>query len=132
MLTNNHNSFDNQEYLYDMLDKIKQNPAIFLGKIALTRLRSFLDGYMGARADLGLPETQQETEFNQFQDWIQSRFKITSSQSWDSIILFYSEDERDGLNNFFRLFYEFKTEKINQKEEINYQLYQTAKVGDLI
>ncbi len=119
MLKNNYQNSISQEYLYQILERIKQKPAIFLGKSSLTRLRSFLDGYMGARVDLGLPETQQEIEFNQFQEWIQSRFKINSSHSWDSIILFYSEDEKDGLNKFFQLFEEFCTEKIKLQVQVN-------------
>lgn len=101
MLNNNQTiTITLNEYLYEMLDKIKRNPGIFLGKYSITRLRAFLDGYMSSREDLGLPPTQQEIKFNQFQDWIQTRFKITSSHGWDSIILFYSADERDALNNF--------------------------------
>ncbi|HEY9848000.1 MAG TPA: hypothetical protein V6D28_00970 [Leptolyngbyaceae cyanobacterium] len=96
------------EYLYEMLQEIKKRPGIFLGRSSITRLRSFLDGYMGAREDLGLPQTSQEREFNGFQDWIQERFNITSSHGWDSIILFYSADERDALDKFFELFEKFQ------------------------
>ncbi|MBD2202391.1 hypothetical protein H6G33_36165 [Calothrix sp. FACHB-1219] len=107
------------EYLYEMLDKIKQKPGIFLGKYSITRLRAFLDGYMSSREDLGLPPTQQEIEFNQFPDWIQTRFKITSAHGWDSIILFYSEDEREALNNFFELFEQFRNGENATREAIN-------------
>ncbi|MCL1471088.1 hypothetical protein [Argonema antarcticum] len=96
------------EYLYEMLQEIKKRPGMFLGRCSITRLRSFLDGYMGAREDLGLPPTDQEREFNGFQDWIQKRYNITSSHGWDSIILFYSADERDALDNFFKLFEKFQ------------------------
>ncbi|OUL34335.1 hypothetical protein [Nostoc sp. 106C] len=120
MLDNNHTiTIIHKEYLYEMLEKIKQNPGIFLGKYSITRLRAFLDGYMSSREDLGLPPTQQEIEFNQFQDWIQKRFKITSSHGWDSIILFYSADERDALNNFFELFEQFRNGESSTREEIN-------------
>ena len=96
------------EYLYEILQEIKKRPGIFLGRSSITRLRSFLDGYIAAREDLGLPRTDQETEFNNFQDWIQKRYNITSSHGWDSIILFYSADERDALDNFFQLFEKFQ------------------------
>ncbi|MFB2894124.1 hypothetical protein ACE1CI_14535 [Aerosakkonemataceae cyanobacterium BLCC-F50] len=95
------------EYLYEMLQEIKKRPGMYLGKRSISRLRSFLDGYMGAREDLGLPRTEQEQEFNGFQEWIQERFSITSSHGWDSIILFYSADERDALEKFFVLFEKF-------------------------
>lgn len=115
------------EYLYEMLEKIKQRPGMFLGKTSITRLRAFLDGYMSSREDLGLPPTQQELEFNQFQDWIQTRFKITSSHGWDSIILFYSVDETEALNNFFELFEQFRKGESAAREEINQEKVVEAK-----
>lgn len=119
-MQDNHHSVTiiSDEYLYEMLQRIKQRPGMFLGNCSITRLRAFLDGYMGARADLGLPPTQQELEFNQFQEWIQSRFKITSSHGWDRIILFYSADERDGLTNFFELVEQFINEESASKEQL--------------
>ncbi len=65
---------------------------MYLGKRSITRLSMLLMGYSIARGDLSLPNTEQEQEFEEFQDWIQQRFKITSSHGWDSIILFYSAD----------------------------------------
>lgn len=96
------------EYLYDLLERIKQRPGMYLGKCSITRLRMLLDGYGMARMELGLPKTEQEQEFNGFQEWIQERFNITSSHGWDSIILFYSLDERDALDKFFELFEKFR------------------------
>jgi hypothetical protein len=60
-------------------------------------------------AEKGLTEddTEQEKKFTEFQGWIQQKFKISSSQSWDKVILFYSEDERTALLRFFELFEEF-------------------------
>ncbi|MCL1464585.1 hypothetical protein [Argonema galeatum] len=96
------------EYLYEMLQEIKKRPGMYLGKCSITRLRMLLDGYGLAQCELGLPRTDQEREFNGFQDWIQQKFNITSSHGWDSIILFYSADERDALDNFFKLFEKFQ------------------------
>jgi hypothetical protein len=115
------------EYFYEMLDSIKQRPGMYIGRCSLTRLRSFLDGYMGARADLGIPLTQQEKEFNQFPDWIQDRFKITSTQSWDSIILFHSADEREALDNFFKLFEEFR-----QSVKVNFDAGQSQEAVPMV
>ncbi|MEA5618791.1 hypothetical protein VB711_13215 [Cronbergia sp. UHCC 0137] len=120
-MENNHHSITliPDEYFYEMLQRIKQRPGMFLGQCSITRLRAFLDGYMGSRSDLGLPPTQQELEFNQFQEWVQTRFKISSSHGWDSIILFYSADERDALNNFFELFEQFCNSESATREEMN-------------
>ena len=99
------------EYLYDMLQNIKQRPGMYLGKCSITRLSMLLAGYAMARAELGLPVTEQEKAFGGFQDWIQERYKITSTHGWDSIILFYSADERDALNKFFELFEKFRNKE---------------------
>ncbi|MBV6625618.1 MAG: hypothetical protein KI793_22270 [Rivularia sp. (in: Bacteria)] len=96
------------EYFYEMMESIKKRPGMYLGKCSITRLRSFLDGYIGARRDLGLPETEEETEFYKFQDWIQERFEIKSYYGWNDIILLNSVDERDALNKFFDLFEQFR------------------------
>ena len=49
----------------------------------------------------------------EFQDWIQEKYKIRSTQSWAQIILFYSTSEYDGLDNFFQLFDEFSEQREN-------------------
>jgi hypothetical protein len=87
------------EYLYQLLRDIKTRPGMFLGNVSITRLRSFLDSYRSARAGLGLPPTEQEKAFNEFQPWIQQRFKITSSQGWDRIAMqaaFQKSPHHDG------------------------------------
>ena len=117
------------EYFYEMLQRIKQRPGMFLGQCSITRLRAFLDGYMGSRSDLGLLPTQQELEFNQFQEWVQTRFKISSSHGWDSIILFYSADERDALNNFFELFEQFCNSENATREEMNQEKFTESNLS---
>lgn len=92
---------------YELLEKIKQRPALYLGKRSISHLQVFLDGYTFARRQLAVPLSEQEQEFEEFQDWIEKRFNQQSTQSWTRIILFYSEDESDALEQFFRLFEEF-------------------------
>jgi hypothetical protein len=93
--------------LYALIEKIKKRPSMYLGRRSISNLRSCIAGYILARRELGIPQTEQEREFVEFQEWIKNKFNITSSQSWDSIILFYSEDERNALDRFFDLFEEF-------------------------
>ena len=99
---------DKSEYLYDLIQRIKQRPGMYLGRCSITRLRMLLMGYGMARGELGLPITEQEKEFGGFQDWIQERYKITSTQGWESIILFASIDEREAFDKFFKLFEQFR------------------------
>lgn len=92
---------------YELIQKIKKRPSMYLGKPAISNLRSCLAGYILARRELGVSQTEQEQKFTEFQGWIQKKFNISSSQSWDKVILFYSEDERTALERFFELFEEF-------------------------
>jgi hypothetical protein len=104
--------------IYELMQRIKTRPGMYLGKPYVTRLKAFLDGYIGARNDLGFPLKEQEETLNKFQQWIQSRFNITSSQSWADIILFYSVDESEALNKFFELFEKFMHEESAVKEKL--------------
>lgn len=93
--------------LYDLLGKIKQRSSLYLGKRSLSHLHVFLDGYSFALRQIGIPITEQEKKFEEFQEWIENRFNQADTQSWSRIILFYAEDEADALNRFFDLFEEF-------------------------
>jgi hypothetical protein len=104
--------------LYDLLGKIQQRSSLYLGTRSLSHLHVFLDGYTFARRQLGIPLTEQEKKFEEFQEWIETRFHQESTQSWSRIILFYSEDEADALKRFFHLFEEFlNCEKLPKDEE---------------
>ena len=98
--------------LSDILKKIKHKPSVYLGKPSISCLQAFLSGYNVAQYQLGLP-LQQENPLDGFQDWIQKKFNIDSSQSWANIILFFSQDERDALDIFFQLFEEFCQNKVH-------------------
>ena len=97
--------------LSDILKKIQNKPSVYLGKPSITCLQAFLSGYNVAQYQLGLP-LQPENPLDGFQDWIQKKFNIDSSQSWANIILFFSQDERDALDIFFQLFEEFCQSKV--------------------
>ena len=64
--------------LYELIQRIKTRPEMYLGKPYITRFKAFLDGYIGARNDLGFALKEQEETLNKFQEWIQLKFKTTS------------------------------------------------------
>ena len=107
---------------YELIDKIKQRPALYLGKSSLNQLQTFLDGYTFALRQANISVSQEEQEFEQFQEWIEVKFSQPSTQSWSRIILFYSEDERDALESFFELLNEFineiKLSSVELKDEV--------------
>ncbi|MEO0541130.1 MAG: hypothetical protein AAFZ80_09735 [Cyanobacteria bacterium P01_A01_bin.105] len=94
--------------IYDLLDKIHHQPGLYLGTPTITGLYMFLNGYSYARQDQGLPLTQQEKSFEQFQIWVQHRFQVKAAISWAKIILLHAADERSGFDLFFDLLTQFK------------------------
>ncbi|MDZ7959287.1 MAG: hypothetical protein RMY34_15625 [Aulosira sp. DedQUE10] len=44
---------------YELLQKVKQRPALYLGKLDLSHLQVFLDAYIFARRELGIEPTKQ-------------------------------------------------------------------------
>lgn len=92
---------------YTLLQKIKTRPPLYLGSYSITSLHSFLSGYILAKLELNVPQTEEEREFDKFQSWIEAKFNTRGTHSWAKIILFHSMDERDALDHFFKLFDEF-------------------------
>ncbi|BAU15448.1 hypothetical protein LEP3755_60060 [Leptolyngbya sp. NIES-3755] len=133
MTNGNHRPIDTRsEYLYDLLERIRQRPGMYLGSVSVTRLSAFLGGYMCSRTESQLPDTPQEEEFSGFQDWIQARYKITSAHGWEQIILFHSSDEKDAFHRFFQLLDEFRNgepadiSQIWKKDKVTETIPQTA------
>ncbi|MBE9019411.1 hypothetical protein C7Y66_10635 [Chroococcidiopsis sp. CCALA 051] len=93
--------------LYDLIRNIQKRPAMYLGQASVSNLRTFLAGYCFARRQLGIPQTSQEQRFAEFPIWIQQKFNLTSNQTWDRIVMFFSQDDRAALEQFFQLFDEF-------------------------
>jgi len=103
---------------YDVLQKIKKRPAMYLGRHSIFSLQAFLDGYYFARRELGIPLTQQEAEFQEFLQWLRQKFQVETGQLWASILLFHSADERSAVERFFSLFEEFANrEKVREVDD---------------
>ena len=109
--------------LYELLEKIQQKPGMYIGSPNINNLLMFLCGYQYACEAMQLPENEQESEFAQFQPWLQSKFGVNTSASWAKIILLYSSDEADAFKNFFDLLTEFRNVQLDaetiQKESLS-------------
>ncbi len=103
--------------LYMLIRKIKKAPAMYLGRHSILCLQAFLSGYNVAKYESDAKATLEEDDFKQFPAWIRQRFDIQTSQSWASIILFFSEDEQKALDTFFELFEEFVNREGNSKPQ---------------
>ena len=94
--------------LYKTLKKIKERPGLYLGRKSLMLLDAFLGGYSICCYDL---EKKIEADiFDGFQEYIQQRYNIRSTQSWAKIIDFYSLSDEEAFDNFYNLYEEFLKE----------------------
>ena len=90
---------------------IQERTAMYIGGRTITHLKAFLDGWLYGMED----NIVDAYLLDEFQNWLENKYNITSSQSWDKIILFYSSDSYNALINFFNLFEEYLETKIKEK-----------------
>lgn len=94
--------------LFDLLEKIKTKPGLYLGTASITNLRMFLLGYRFARMEAGITNTEAESDFyKNFQPWLQNRLSIRTVNAWDKLILLTCIDEKAAFDYFFQLLNEF-------------------------
>ncbi|WP_019500988.1 hypothetical protein [Pseudanabaena sp. PCC 6802] len=94
--------------LFDLLEKIKNKPALYIGNPSITNLRMFVLGYRFARSELNIVNTEAETDFHKnFQPWLQKRLSIRTVNAWDKLILLTCINEQAAFEYFFQLLDEF-------------------------
>lgn len=95
--------------LFDLLEKIKTKPGLYLGLASITNLRMFVLGYRFARSEVGIANTEAESDFyKNFQPWLQNRLSIRTVNAWDKIVLLTCIDEKAAFDYFFQLLDEFR------------------------
>ncbi|MCU0541840.1 MAG: hypothetical protein MUE44_06565 [Oscillatoriaceae cyanobacterium Prado104] len=94
--------------LFDLLEKIKTKPGLYLGTASIASLRMFVLGYRFARSELSIANTEAESDFyKNFQPWLQNRLSIRTVNAWDKIILLTCINEKAAFDYFFQLLDEF-------------------------
>ncbi len=96
-------------YLSKLLQKIKENPIMYIDKPSITCLKSFVGGYLSQLSDLGL--TPEGYPMEGFQEWIQERAKTNLSISWAEILISSCGSDRNAFYSFFELFEQFIKQK---------------------
>ena len=72
--------------ILDLLQRIRERPAIILGRPSANTLYSFLSGYAYARKQSDPGDQDFLAGFNH---WVHERFEVTTTQGWAKIIEFY-------------------------------------------
>ncbi|MEH2176034.1 hypothetical protein [Nostoc sp.] len=101
--------------LSTLLQKIKENPVMYIDKPSITCLDFFVGGYLGQLSDLGL--TPEGDPMEGFQEWIQERAKTNLTQSWAGILIFSCGSDRNAFYSFFELFEKFLKQKNDSKRQ---------------
>lgn len=95
--------------LFDILQKIKTKPGMYIGRTSVSDLFHFLVGFKTALRELGVEATKEEMDFyREFQPWIQKKYHVSTSNSWAKIIMLHCGSEQEGFNTFYRLLDEFQ------------------------
>jgi len=95
--------------VFDILEKIRTKPGMYIGRPSVRDLFMFLVGYECARGELGIEPTQEDDDFyGEFQPWLQQKLGITTVSSWAKMIMLSCKDEKAGFDYFFNLLDEFK------------------------
>ena len=97
---------DNFEEL--LLVKIREMPALYIGKKSVERLRAFVDGYSTCFGEIYGKEPTILTGFNQY---VAQKYKINTDHDWSSIIQFFSNTEESAFDMFYQLLDEFLEER---------------------
>ena len=87
---------------------VSRRPGLYIGGKSITKLFFFLCGaeYAARESD---PEWS-DPVYDGFQEWIQRRFDVETSQDWANIILFHSTDESNALEFSLKLLEEYVSE----------------------
>ena len=95
--------------LFEILDKIKARPGLYIGRPSVSDLFMFLVGYKTARRELGIEPNQEEVKFYQeFHQFVEKKYNLHTSNAWAKIIMLYCPDEKYGFERFFQLLEEFQ------------------------
>ena len=91
--------------LYNILQKIKKRPGLYLGIKSLTRLSAFIDGFEFCMYDSGEKKSKL---FDGFDEYIRERYGIHTTPGTEDIILFFALfDEGLAFDRYFELLDEF-------------------------
>ncbi len=113
--------------IYDILDKVRKRPGMYIGDEKLENMRSYLAGYQMAMMDLNLEDTA-EPSFYEFHEWIRNRFNYyESTAGWCNMIFAVvlgfdpenirwenyqkdatTEQHRESIREFYRLLDEYR------------------------
>lgn len=96
--------------IYNLIDRIRPRPAMYLGENSVSLLRAFLGGYMAAAFECEASFVEENPPFREFHNWVAMKFGYFESTSgWANMLLAVENgDEAKALERFFVYLDDFK------------------------
>ncbi len=119
--------------LFEILEKIKFRPGMYIGKPSVSDLFHFLVGFKTALRELEIKSSEEEMDFHrEFQPWVQKKYHVSTSNSWAKIIMLHCGSEKEGLDTFYELLEEFKNrdKNLDKKEQFSTRRLELIKEGN--
>ena len=108
----------NDEMIYQMLDQIRMRPAMWLGSLNISTLRTYIEGYHHALIDLELNKNKTKTALFPLDFWFMHEFSkiktnsYESTSGWANLILKKCDgDQKAALEQFYKYLDEFRSLK---------------------
>lgn len=93
----------------ELLSKIREKPGMYLGEESITRLDSFLGGYVYANFENG--QNMRDEWIEGFQSFVDERYQNKMTIGWCNVILRHEKDEVAAFKRFFQLLDEYLEQK---------------------
>lgn len=94
--------------LYNLLQVMKERPAVFIGKKSLRYLSTYISGYIHCMYDM---EDVHPEFLPGFQEYIEKYYNVQKMKHWSEIIQFFSGTEESAFDRFYEHVEEFLKEK---------------------
>lgn len=86
---------------------------MYIGERSVHCLKAFLDGFV-----MGQNDSSESTRFmTEFQEWVQARYGVSTTQSWAQIITFYTPDQPTALEEALKLLAQFSSAREDKGTE---------------
>jgi hypothetical protein len=89
----------------ELLEPLAARPGMYISERSIYCLQAFIDGFRFAAED----DPEAEEFMYGFQQWTESRFEVSTTQSWAKIINFFSSDQTAALDEALRLLLEYRS-----------------------
>ena len=93
----------------ELLEKILERPALYVGKPSIPLIYTFIQGYTFAKSES--KEVIKDNLYAGFNAWVAKRFKIQPAHNWSNIVVFMGQGENGAYELTKELWTEYKENK---------------------